>query len=107
VLCSSINTDISFPFYKDISVDAAQFVFSGVAVHRALQLLSEEMLVAEALEGASRANRGAAVKVLVVAVVEAFVNAKLERTDASTAPYAAAAEPQGAAIVRRLSKRIQ
>jgi hypothetical protein len=87
-------------------VDAAQFVFSGVAVHRALQLLSEEMLVAEAVEGACRANRGAAVKVLVVAVVEAFVNAKLERTDASTAPYAAAAEAQGAAIVRRLSKRI-
>jgi len=62
--------------------------------------------VAEAVEGACRANRGAAVEVLVVAVVEAFVNAKLERTDASTALYAAAAEPQGAAIVRRLSKRI-
>jgi hypothetical protein len=107
VLCRSINTDISFPFYKDISVDAAQFVFSDVAVHRALQLLSDEMLVAEVVEGACRANRGAAVKVLVIAVVEAFVNAKLERTDASTAPYAAAAEPQGAAIVRRLSKRIQ
>ena len=34
--------------------------------------------VAEAVEGACRANRGAAVKVLVAAVVEAFVNAKLE-----------------------------
>ena len=62
--------------------------------------------VAEAVEGACRANRGAAVKVLVVAVVEAFINAKLERTDVSTALYAAAAEPQKAAIVRRLSKRI-
>ena len=62
--------------------------------------------VAEAVEGACRANRGEEVKVLIVAVVEAFVNAKLERTDASTALYAAAAEPQGAAIVRRLSKRI-
>jgi AcrR family transcriptional regulator len=62
--------------------------------------------VAETVEGACRVNRGAAVKVLVVAVVEAFVNAKLERPDASTALYAAAAEPQGAAIVRRLSKRI-
>jgi len=62
--------------------------------------------VAEAVEGACRANRGAAVKVLVVAVVEAFVNAKLERTDVSTALYAAASEPQGAAIVRRLSKRV-
>jgi AcrR family transcriptional regulator len=62
--------------------------------------------VAEAVEGACRANRGAAVKVLVVAVVDAFVNAKLERTDVSTALYAAASEPQGAAIVRRLSKRV-
>ena len=62
--------------------------------------------VAEAVEGACRANRGEEVKVLIVAVVEAFVNAKLERTDASTALYAAAAEPQGVAIVRRLSKRI-
>ena len=62
--------------------------------------------VAEAVEGACSANRYAAVKVLVEAVVEAFVNAKLERTDVSTALYAAAAEPQGAAIVRRLSKRV-
>jgi AcrR family transcriptional regulator len=61
--------------------------------------------VAEAADGACRANRGAAVKVLVV-VVEAFVDAKLERTDVSTALYAAASEPQGAAIVRRLSKRV-
>jgi AcrR family transcriptional regulator len=62
--------------------------------------------VAEAVEHACRANRGAAVKILVAAVVEAFVNTKLERTDVSTALYAAAAEPQGAAIVRRLSKRV-
>jgi hypothetical protein len=46
------------------------------------------------------------VKVLVAAVVEAFINAKLERTDISTALYAAAAEPEGAAVVRRLSKRV-
>src|SRR5258708_16438286 len=44
VLCSSTNTDISFPFYKDIFVDTAQLVFSGVAVHRALHLLSEDTL---------------------------------------------------------------
>jgi len=62
--------------------------------------------VAEAVEGACRINRGAALKILVVAVVEAFVNAKLERADVSMALYTAAAEPQGAAIVRRLSKRI-
>jgi tetracycline repressor-like protein len=62
--------------------------------------------VVKAVEHACRANRGAAVKVLVAAVVEAFVNAKLERTDISTALYAAAAEPEGAAVVRRLSKRV-
>jgi AcrR family transcriptional regulator len=62
--------------------------------------------VAAAVEGACRANRCAAVKVLLAAVVEVFVNAKLERTDVSTALYAAASEPQGAAIVRRLSKRV-
>ena len=62
--------------------------------------------VAEAVEGACRANRGAAMAVLVEAVVEAFVNAKLERRDVSTALYAAASEPEGAAVVRRLSKRV-
>jgi AcrR family transcriptional regulator len=61
--------------------------------------------VAEAVENACRAHRGDAVKVLVAAVVEAFVNAKLERTDISTALYAAASEPEGAEVVRRLSKR--
>jgi hypothetical protein len=44
VLLARYATSLSFPFYKDISVDAAQLVFSGVAVHRALQLLSEETL---------------------------------------------------------------
>ena len=53
----------------------------------------------------SRKSR-AAVKELVAAVVEAFVNGKLERTDISAALYAAAAEPEGAAVVRRLSKRV-
>ena len=37
--------------------------------------------VAEAVEHACRATRGAAASVLVTAVVEAYVNAKLERTD--------------------------
>ncbi len=61
--------------------------------------------VAEAVEGACRAYRGASVKVLVGAVVKAFVNAKLESTDISTALYAAASEPQGAAVMRRVSKQ--
>jgi hypothetical protein len=57
------------------------------------------------LRGACRAHRGATVRVLVTAVVEAFVSAKLERPDISTALFAAA-EPQGTAAVRRLSKRV-
>src|SRR5258708_29831365 len=61
--------------------------------------------LAEAVENACRACRGTAVKVLVSAVVEAFVNAKLARTDISTALYAAASEPEGAEVVRRASKR--
>lgn len=61
--------------------------------------------VAEAVEHACHANRGAAVPVLVAAVVEAFVNAKLERRDVSTALYAAS-QPEGATVVRRLSKRL-
>jgi len=69
-------------------------------------LEAHSIKVVEAVEHACRANRGAAVKVLVAAVVEAFINAKLERTDISTALYAAAAEPEGAAVVRRLSKRV-
>lgn len=62
--------------------------------------------VAEAVERACQTNRGSELEVLVAAVVEAFVNAKLERTDISTALYAAASEPEGAAVVRRLSKRV-
>jgi len=62
--------------------------------------------VAEAVEHACHANRGAPPPALVQAVVEAFVNAKLERRDVSTALYAAASEPEGAAVVRRLSKRV-
>ena len=69
-------------------------------------LEAHSIKVAEAVERACRANRSAAAKVLVAAVVEAFVNAKLARTDVSTALYAAAAELEGAAVVRRLSKRV-
>jgi len=35
VLCSSTNTDISFPFYKDSCVDAVHVAFPAVAVLRA------------------------------------------------------------------------
>jgi len=60
--------------------------------------------VAEAVEGACRAYRGAAVKELMAAVVPAYVDAKLERADVSTALYAAGSDVDGAAIVRRISK---
>jgi hypothetical protein len=40
------------------------------------------------------------------AAVEAFVKAKLERTDVSRAVYAAASESQWAAIARRFSKGV-
>ncbi len=43
-------------------------------------LEAHSIKVVEAVEHACRANRDAVVKVLVAAVVEAFVNAKLERT---------------------------
>jgi hypothetical protein len=73
-------------------------------------LEAHSIKVVVAVERVCRANRGGAVKVLVAAVVEAvveaWVNAKLERTDIPTALYAGAAEPEGAAVVRRLSKRV-
>jgi AcrR family transcriptional regulator len=61
--------------------------------------------VAQAVEGACRENRRGSVKTLVVAVVTAFVDSKLERADVSTALYAAAAGQGGAAVVERVSKR--
>lgn len=62
--------------------------------------------VAEAVETACRTHHRAALEVLVAAVVQAFIDAKLERADISTALYAAAAlEPEGAAVIGRASKR--
>jgi hypothetical protein len=42
---------------------------------------------------------------LMAAIVRAYVDAKLERADISTALYAAGSDVDGAAIVRRISKR--
>jgi AcrR family transcriptional regulator len=61
--------------------------------------------VAHAVESACRVSSGASVETLVASVVAAFVDAKLERADVSTALYAAAAEQGGAAVVRRVSRR--
>lgn len=63
--------------------------------------------VAKAVENACRAHRGESVKTLVAAVVTAFVDAKLERADVSTALYAAAAEQGVAGVVQRVSRRGQ
>ncbi len=61
--------------------------------------------LAEAVESACRAHRGATVEQLTGAVADAFITAKLERRDISMALYAAASEPEGAAVVRKISKR--
>jgi len=61
--------------------------------------------VGQAIESACRANRGASVKVLLTAVVTAFLDAKLQRPEVSTAIYAAAAEQGSAEIVKHVSRR--
>jgi AcrR family transcriptional regulator len=63
------------------------------------------MKVAEAIESACHANRGASVKTLIAAVVTAHLDAKLARPDVSTALYAAAAEQGSSAIVQHVSRR--
>lgn len=62
--------------------------------------------VAKAVESVCQMHR-ASVKTLVAAVVTAFVDAKMERPDVSTALYAAAAEQGGSIVVQRVSKRGQ
>jgi len=56
-------------------------VTGALVVGTLSQQLGHSTKVAKAVEGACRTNRGATVRVLVAALVEAFVNAKLERTD--------------------------
>lgn len=57
--------------------------------------------VSEAVEGACQRARGKPTAEVVRDVVEAFVDAKMERTDISTALYRIAAEVDGPALVRR------
>jgi len=85
---------------------AIRFPHVGVQALLYAVLKVHSIKVAEAVEHACRANRRAEVPVLVAAVVEAYVNAKLERTDVSTALFSAASEPEGAAVVQKLSKRV-
>jgi AcrR family transcriptional regulator len=63
--------------------------------------------VAEAVEAACENARGKRLAEMVQDVVEAFVDAKMERTDISTALYRIALEVDGPALVRRAAQRWQ
>ncbi len=71
-----------------------------------LGVLAEHLeRVTRAVEAACVAARGQATAAMVTTVVEAFVAAKLEHVEASSALYAVATEMDGAAIVRRMTQR--
>lgn len=61
--------------------------------------------VSEAVERACERTRGKPTAEVVRTVVEAFVDAKMARTDISTALYRIAAEVDGPALVRRAAQR--
>jgi AcrR family transcriptional regulator len=61
--------------------------------------------VSKAVEDACERARGKPLVEMVQEVVEAFVDAKMERTDISTALYRIAAEVDGPVIVRRATQR--
>jgi AcrR family transcriptional regulator len=63
--------------------------------------------VAAAVEGACRRARGKPLAAMVKEVTEAFVDAKMRRSDISTALYRIAAEVGGPAIARRTGQRSQ
>jgi AcrR family transcriptional regulator len=61
--------------------------------------------VADAVERACRQNHGGLVSTMVDSVVEAFVDAKMERADISMALYAIAVGAQERALVNNVGKR--
>jgi AcrR family transcriptional regulator len=63
--------------------------------------------VSVAVETACERARGKALAEMVKDVVEAFVDAKMERTDISTALYRSAAEVGGPALAKRTGQRSQ
>jgi AcrR family transcriptional regulator len=63
--------------------------------------------VSLAVEAACRRARGKPLAEMVKDVVEAFVDAKMERTDISAALYRIAAEIGGPALARRMGQRSQ
>lgn len=64
-------------------------------------------MVSAAVEAACRRARGKPLAEMVKDVVEAFVDAKMERTDISAALYRIAAEVGGPALARRMGQRSQ
>jgi len=63
--------------------------------------------VAEAVEGACRQNHGQRVATMVESVVQAFVDAKMQRADISTALYAVATGREETALVKNAGKRMR
>jgi hypothetical protein len=62
-------------------------------------------MLSEAVEAACERARGKPMADVVQDVVEAFVDAKMERTDISTALYRIAADVDGPTLVRRAVQR--
>lgn len=63
--------------------------------------------VADAVEHACQQNHGEEVSTMVESVVQAFVDAKLERADIAMALYAAATGREEIALARKVGKRAQ
>ena len=61
--------------------------------------------LADAVERACREQRHQPLEAMVHGVVQAFVDAKMERTDISLALYSIASELDGEVLVRRIGKR--
>jgi AcrR family transcriptional regulator len=63
--------------------------------------------VTEAVETTCRLARGKPLAEMIQDIVEAFVDAKMERTDISTALYRIAADVDGPALVQQMARRSQ
>ena len=61
--------------------------------------------VADAVERACERNHGQPVSIMIESVVEAFVEAKMERADVSMALYAAATGREETALAKKVEKR--
>jgi AcrR family transcriptional regulator len=77
--------------------------------HSLLFSLVEQHLshVADAVEQACQRNCGQPVATMIESVVQAFVDAKMERSDISTALYATATGRKATALINKVGKRAQ